>query len=294
MKKRVRSTIWFLVLPVISSLVIGGLPRITIAGNFDQGNRKADYQVKNGRDVVGRVRMLRENNKNIRAALRSFETRGYEPRTEDSFAITGALPVFNSTRAKQCPTCGWLQPASFQPQSTIDGDGVELIFVPTVSIAREWQGTVIATRYDSNGSFIDQYVANSILVMRDPNTYRWDEVYEAPVEAGVVQDPINEPGMYTNVELGTPLQQQSDQLTERQNNKRDSLLRQVRLMKASVAQGGQARIRGWARCSFAWCAGAGVACVGANIWNAELLAGPCFAAGCGASMIGCTWGTIWR
>jgi len=183
-----------------------------------------------------------------------------------------------------------MRPASFTQQSSVSDGNVEIIFVPEYSVGGEWQGTVIADRYDDYGSLVEQYVAESILVMPDANTYSWDEVYEAPVYGGEVQAPISEPGMYTDYNFGTTRDQQSPDLmliSKAKNN-------EAKMIKASFVQSRRARIRSWARCSFAWCGGAGILCVAVNIWNADLLAGPCFSVGCGVSMVGCTWGTIWQ
>lgn len=188
-------------------------------------------------------------------------------------------------------------PASFAPQESSLSDGtVEIIFVPGYSVDHEWQGSVIANRYDEYGNLVEQYVAESVMTTPDPNYYSWDEIYEAPVYGGEVQEPVSEPGMYTDYNWGSTRQEQP---MEYQNvakkNGAAAAGGGAQFEKASyAAQTRRARIRAWARCSFAWCGGAAVACVGVNLWNAGLLAGPCFAVGCGASAIGCTWGTLWQ
>jgi len=168
---------------------------------------------------------------------------------------------------------------------------VELIFVPDYDTQGEWQGTIIANRYDEYGGLLEQYVAQSILVTPDPNSAAWDEVYEAPVFGGEVQSPISEPGMYTDYNWGTTRDQQPPDYM--MMTKADSH-NQAKAVKVGFVQSRRARVRAWARCSFAWCAGAGIACVGAGLFFAEVIALPCFQTGCGASMVGCTWGTIWQ
>ena len=114
------------------------------------------------------------------------------------------------------------------------------------------------------------------------------------IYGGEVQPPISEPGMYTDYNWGSTRGEQPEYNQPVAQGGGAGALKGVRAVKAGYAQSRRARIRAWARCSFAWCGGAAIACVGVNIWNAELLAGPCFAVGCGASAIGCTWGTIWQ
>lgn len=251
-----------------------------------------DFKVKKGPEVAAKVRKLKEGNENVRAALRYFDKKGKPSKIEESFAITGSSSSSKTTTAINSMR-PFYQTASFSQDSRVSDGNVEIIFVPSYSEAGEWQGTVIANRYDDYGSLLEQYVAESILVMPDSNTYSWDEVYEAPVYGGEVQAPISEPGMYTDYNWGTTREAQPEgyMYTSRSNkaNSQDG-----KFVKASFVQSRRARVRAWARCSFAWCGGAGITCVAVNIWNAELLAGPCFALGCGTSVIGCSWGTLWQ
>ena len=120
-----------------------------------------------------------------------------------------------------------------------------------------------------------------------------------------------EEGMYSSFDLGVPAQEQQP-------------LRESPLLQARAARGAArfiragfqgpvpqphptptprppsqprptpAPTRSWARCSFAPCAFFGVGCVVVNILDAETLAGPCFAWGCGASMSACMYGTIYH
>jgi len=249
-----------------------------------------DFKVKKGPEVTAKVSKLKESSENVRAALRYFEKKGKPSKIDESFAITGSTSSSNTTTAVNS-TRSFYQRASFTQQSSVSDGNVEVIFVPSYSTGGEWQGTVIANRYDDYGNLVEQYVAESILVMPDSNTYSWDEVYEAPVYGGEVQAPISEPGMYTDYNWGTTREVQPSGYVVRSDkaNSQDG-----KFVKANFVQTRRARVRAWARCSFAWCGGAGIACVAVNIWNAELLAGPCFAVGCGTSMIGCTWGTLWQ
>lgn len=254
-----------------------------------------DVKVKKGPEVAARVRALRESSENVRAALKYFERRGGGPKIEESFAIYGSYRAANNVAAvggRFGNVGAFFRPAGFAPQeSRIAESNVEIIFVPYHSVDYEWQGTVIANRYDDYGNLAEQYVAESVITMPDPNTYSWDEIYEAPVYGGEVQPPVDEPGMYTDYNWGSTREQQPEtyMYVAKSAGARDG----AKVVKAGL-QTRRARVRAWARCSFAWCGGAGVACVAVNIWNAELLAGPCFAIGCITGAIGCTWGTLWQ
>ncbi|HEX8722708.1 MAG TPA: hypothetical protein VF736_18975 [Pyrinomonadaceae bacterium] len=261
------------------------------------GKKVKDFKVKKGPEVAARVRALRESSENVRAALRYFERKGRPPQIDESFSMSGS---YGSGRAVASNRFGAVfMPAAFAPQdqSSLSDGTVEIIFVPDYSVEAEWQGTVIANRYDEYGNLAEQYVSQTVMTAPDPSVYSWDEIYEAPVYGGEVQEPVSEPGMYSGYNWGSTREEQPMMYQYETQTRKDGPAARdgVRVVKAGyAAQTRRARIRAWARCSFAWCGGAAVACVGVNIWNAELLAGPCFAAACGASAIGCTWGTIWQ
>jgi len=246
-----------------------------------------DYKVKKGTEVAAKVRKLKESNKNVRAALKVFEDKKRMPKVDASFAINGSLGSLKTGLNNH----GQLfQNVSFEQQSSISGDSIEIIFVPVLSLDMEWQGTVISDLYDSGGNIVAEYVAESVLVMPDPNLYAWDEIYEAPVNNGVVEPAIAEPGMYTNVDLGVPL----DQQVLSSNTYPPNSPSVIRVIAATYVQGGPARIRAWANCTFGWCGGAGINCVGTAVWSADALSSSCFASGCGNYAIGCAWETIWQ
>ena len=246
-----------------------------------------DFKVKKGAEVAAKVRKLKESSKNVRAALKLFEDKKRTPKIDASFAINGALA---SSKTGLNKAGQMFRSLSFAQQSSISGDYIEIIFVPVLSQSMEWQGVVISDLYDSAGNIVGEYVADSVLVMPDPNLYAWDEIYEAPVYDGIVGPAIAEPGMFTNVDLGIPLDQQvlSSQIYEA--NPADTL----RVVPASYVQGAPARLRAWANCVFGWCGGAGLNCVGTDMWSADVLSSSCFASGCGDDAIGCAWETIWQ
>jgi hypothetical protein len=209
------------------------------------------------------------------------------PKVDASFAINGSL---GSLKTGLNNRGQFFQNVSFEQQSSISGDSIEIIFVPVLNQDMEWQGTVISDLYDSGGNIVGEYVAESVLVMPDPNLYAWDEIYEAPVNNGVVEPAIAEPGMYTNVDLGVPL----DQQVLSSNTYPPNPPSVIPVIPATYVQGGPARIRAWANCTFGWCGGAGINCVGTAVWSADALTSSCFASGCGNYAIGCAWETIWQ
>jgi hypothetical protein len=245
------------------------------------------YKVKKGSEVAAKVRTLSGSNREVRAALKFAEDKKRPPKIDNSFAVAGKLSAMKAELRGGSPT---LQKASFVQTSSITGTDVELIFVPVLSDDMEWQGTVISTLYDSSGAAVGRYIAESILIMPNPNLYAWDEIYEAPVYNGIVLDPIAGPGMYTNVDFGLPLSQQ--QISREMNGPKP--WGAIVPVRAGYAQSGQAVIAAWANCAFGWCGGAGVNCVGTDIWVADALSSSCFASGCGNYAVGCVWGTIWQ
>jgi len=241
-----------------------------------------EFKVKKGAEVAAKVRKLKDSNKSVRAALKVFEDKKRPPKIDQSFAINGAL---GSSKVGVNSRGNVFQRVSYEQRSSISGEYVDIIFVPVLSQDMEWHGVVIADLYDSSNNLVNEYVAVSVLVMPDSNLYAWDEVYEAPVYDGVVQPPIAEPWMYTNLDVGVPLDQQ--QISADVN-------RGVSIIPASYVQGGPARIRAWANCTFGWCGGAGISCIGSYVWSADALNSSCFSSGCGDYAIGCSWETIWQ
>lgn len=246
-----------------------------------------DFKVKKGAEVAAKVKKLKESNKSVRAALKVFEDKKRMPKIDQSFSINGSL---GSLKAGLNPGGGVFQNVGYGQQSSISGTYVDIIFVPVLSLDMEWQGAVIADLYDNSDNIVGEYVAVSVLVMPDANLYAWDEVYEAPVYDGVLQPAIAEPWMFTNVDVGVPLDQQQVSADPNQWSSRETL----NVIQASYVQGGPARIRAWANCTFGWCGGAGVSCIGSYVWSADALNSSCFASGCGDYAIGCSWETIWQ
>lgn len=176
-----------------------------------------NVRVKKGKEVAEHVKKLKAKNKDVRAAFEVFERKGRRMRIEYSQALTGKVVLENANTAsagaavsKERKNRGLFQKAGLTVQDTYnDGVGVELTFVPALSIEYEWQGTLIASRYDDYGNLVEQKVGNIVMFMPDPNVYQWEVVYEAPVVNGVVEQPAWTEGMANpTYELGTPWEDQ--------------------------------------------------------------------------------------
>ena len=204
---------------VLSPLLIAGIFGVTFSVMSGAPNRteiqSEKANVKVGPEVAARVKRLRDNNQNVRAALRAFERKGRKPRVEDSWMITDRVSPRETAlleRYKNQHTAMLQKIHVLIQQQTVYGAQGEVTFIPTVSIDGEWQGTIITTVYDESGNFIKQYTANVVLV-RDPALQDWIAMYEVGFEGGVPY--LNwEPGMYTGFELGTPLGNQAPPPTQ--------------------------------------------------------------------------------
>ena len=247
-----------------------------------------DFKVKKGAEVAAKVRKLKDSNKNVRAAFKLFEDKKRTPKIDASFSINGSLGAVKTALNNR--EKAFRSHVSLEQQSSISGDYIEIIFVPVLSLDMEWQGTVISDLYDSSGNVVGEYVADSVLVMPDPNLYAWDEIYEAPVYDGILEPAIAGPGLFTNIDLGVPLDEQviSKQMYQPNSHSLSGIV------PVSYVQGGTARIQAWANCTFGWCGGAGLSCVGTDMWSADVLNSSCFGSECGNDAIACAWETIWQ
>ena len=81
-----------------------------------------------------------------------------------------------------------------------------MTFIPTLSLDGEWQGTIIVNRYDEYGNFLEQYVADIVMIQQREEPYTWAAVYEVEFIGGTPY--LNhEPDMYTGFGLGTSIQE---------------------------------------------------------------------------------------
>jgi hypothetical protein len=137
--------------------------------------------VKSGAEVAAYVKKLKEQDKDVREALRAFERNGRSPKIEDALVISGTVEqvaVHKNSELRRI-----FQKASLRPQDTISGDGFEATFIPSYHQGNEWQGTVIATHYDQYGNVIDRRTFD--VAMRDPySDGNWEVVFEVSYQDG--------------------------------------------------------------------------------------------------------------
>lgn len=221
MKGYLRRATSLLLVLIFSAPCLPGYAKSTPAATPRPMQKKVkevkNVRVRKGKEVVEQVKKLKEKNKDVRAAFEVFERKGRKMRIEYSQALTGKIILENAgvagvgaTTSKECKNCGVFQKAAFGAEDMYnDGVGVELTFVPAMSIEYEWQGTMIASRYDDYGNLVEQKVANIVMFMPDPYVYQWEIIYEAPVVNGVVEQPAWTEGMANpTYELGTSWENQ--------------------------------------------------------------------------------------
>ncbi|MFN2455675.1 MAG: hypothetical protein ABR577_15805 [Pyrinomonadaceae bacterium] len=329
MKNFVRATAISLLIVAVFGLSIPSLQHSMVIAGTNQpqnkGKKVKDVKVKTGPEVAQRVKQLKQYNKQVRNALKSFEDsgqkNGHMPKIEESSAITGTVSFSDVAQAKDCKSCGLFRKAGFTSQDTLADNGVEIIFVPTYSVPSEWQGTIIFNRYDGYGNLAEQYVADVVVTRPDLNVNSWNGIYEVSFEgdtAWLESDPalgmIDDPYFV----LGTPLVEQPNRdmyqldmlMMAKFNGVRSMQIgfrSAPRLVKANL-QGpvpqprptptprppgqGHPRVRKWAGCFGGWCGGSVVTCGVGSLIFAEITFGPCAFVGCGIAGFGCLWGSV--
>lgn len=203
-------------LVVLSTITMVPLASQSVAasdsGTLTQQGKRKEAELKKGPEVTARVKKLKESNKQVRKALNAFEARGHKPKVEEAWSLNGTLNRSDAARLRDCKTCGSIQKISFNPQDVVSGDGVEAIFIPTLETNTDWQGTVIATKYDEYGNFLNQYVSDVAFInMPSGGENSWRGIFEVSFEGDnewLESDPalgmITDPNFY----FGTPLQEQ--------------------------------------------------------------------------------------
>lgn len=186
---------------LIASLMIINLAFVTPAQKGQLKKVRVKSKVEKGRSVGDHVRQLRETDKRVNGALEAFEKRGHNLKLDEATSITGTVTPENDLVAK----------ASYNhhQQTTITGDGIELIFVTALDLLNEWQGLGIANFYDATGALTDSYVADVVITRSEYNPTEWTARFELKFESDGVGYLTHEPGMFTNFNLGTPIQQQA-------------------------------------------------------------------------------------
>jgi hypothetical protein len=257
-----------------------------------------EVKVKTGSEVVQRVSQLKQANKQVKNALKAFETNaqknGHFPRIEDSWSVTSAYPVTVS-RAATPQNDVHIRKVGFKPQDPISEDGIEIIFIPVYSVPGEWQGTVICNRYDSGGNFLSQYVADLVLTQAGPS-YAWTGIFEVSFE-----------GSQSYFEFGTPSNQQPSNHDGFLDGPVSSISNShflnanfgfvaTTLQRLPGLPGARyppnPRMSQWVRCTTSRCVGTTVGCGALSTLTAGVSFGPCAVSACLGSAAACGLSTI--
>lgn len=166
----------------------------TIKARSEKGSRVGD-----------RVKQLRATNNTVNAALEAFEKKGHKPKFDEAISVTGNVERPREVARRRTHHAS--------QQTTISGDGVEVIFITTLSLENEWQGTTIANFYDANGALEEQYVADVVITRSEYDHTEWTTRFELKFESDGIGYLNHRPGMFTNFNLGTPILQQSAPLS---------------------------------------------------------------------------------
>ncbi len=222
-----------LVRTIMSSALVAGLFALTVpmapraaATSAPKQNEKQrtvrDSKIKTGPEVAAKVNALRERNKNVRAALKALENSGRKPKIDKSVAISGIISEAVSKKSRASVSRSIVdrlfKKASYAAQETVvrDENGYEAIFVPVLDTYDDWQGTVIATKYDQYGYQVDQYVFD-VALRRDYANEGWESVFEVSYwggyghlewERGMIEDQFFQWGVPLNQQANYDLQQQ--------------------------------------------------------------------------------------
>jgi hypothetical protein len=304
-------------LQALSILMIGGSLLPCARGQSNEievvTKKVREAKVKTGSEVVQRVSQLKRANKQVKNALKAFETNaqrnGHFPRIEDSWSVTSALYPVTVSRAATAQNDVHIRKVGFKPQDSISEDGIEIIFIPVYSVPGEWQGTVICNRYDSGGNFLDQYVADLVLTQAAPS-YAWTGIFEVSFEGNqsyLESDPAL--GMITDpyFEFGTPSNQQPSNhdgfLDGQVSSTSSSPFLKVNfglvantLQRLPGLPGARyppnPRMSQWVRCSTSRCFGTTVGCGALSTLTAGVSFGPCSVSACLGSAAACGLSTI--
>lgn len=161
---------------------------------------------KVGPEAAARARQLKANHKSVKAALKVFERRGHAPKIEDSWIITDKARASAATLPAGAGQAAFRKAALRARQDSTSTAEGEIVFIPTLSLDGEWHGTIVITAYDSYGNFVNDYVAD-VVMLQNHSTGDWRAVYEVGFESGVPYLSWQE-GMYAGFAFGTPLANQ--------------------------------------------------------------------------------------
>jgi len=164
-----------------------------------------EARLEKGVNIGERVKQLRATNNVVNAALEAFEKKGHKPKFDEAFSFSGKFEQPREVALRRAHHAS--------QQTSISDDGVEIIFITTLDLQNEWQGTTIANFYDANGTLEEQYVADVVITRSEYVPSEWTARYELKFESDGIGYLNHRPGMFTNFALGTPILQQSAPLT---------------------------------------------------------------------------------
>ncbi len=187
----------------ISLLLIASFLSFPVFSSGKTANR--EHPLKNirakaetGAKVGQRIKQLRRTNKDLQSALEVFERNGRQPNIDEAVSVVGyrekTRKIAKAHHARQ--------------QATISGDGAEVIFITSLHLYNEWQGTVITRFFDANGAVEDEYVSNLVITRSEYSPSEWTVRYDVEYEAGAGYL-FHRPGGFTGFQLGTPIQEQA-------------------------------------------------------------------------------------
>ncbi|MGZ8844829.1 MAG: hypothetical protein ACXW3C_00010 [Pyrinomonadaceae bacterium] len=202
MKKRVGSA---LALILIGSFFVFNLGAQTKGRGKNPLKDVKRARSEKGLKVGDRVKQLRATNNTVNAALEAFEKKGRQPKFDEAVSFTGSFEQPREVAPRKSHHAS--------QQTTISGDGVEVIFITFLELYNEWQGTTIANFYDANGALEEQYVADVVITRSEYDHSEWTARFELKFESDGVGYLNHRPGMFTNFSLGTPILEQSAPLS---------------------------------------------------------------------------------
>jgi len=164
-----------------------------------------EARLEKGVKIGERVKQLRATNNVVNAALEAFEKKGHKPKFDEAFSFSGKFEQPREVALRRAHHAS--------QQTSISDDGVEIIFITTLDLQNEWQGTTIANFYDANGALEDQYVADVVITRSEYVPSEWTARYDLKFESDGIGYLNHRPGMFTNFDLGTPILQQSAPLS---------------------------------------------------------------------------------
>ena len=198
MRKRVYSALSLILIASFFTFTASGAGK-SPSGKNPLKNIRAKAQ--SGDKVGQRIKQLRQTSKSLDSALKVFEKNGHQPKINEAMSVIGTID--------QSGQASYRKVKYVPQQTTITGDGVEVIFITVVDLYNEWQGTVIANFYDANGSPDGQYVADLVITRSDYSASEWTARFELRFESDGVGYLNHRPGMFTDFALGTPVQNQA-------------------------------------------------------------------------------------